>query len=167
MRILLKLSLMYFLTEKAFIREVKYDFGHVLLSRILVTKKSRSSGSGFTTLLLTVATILTICCLGIQGTSRPSHYHVLWDDNHFEADELQQMTYQLCHTYVPSFLTWIQGCIKFLILKSPSSLVGKEYQVMKGIWSNVIVPMLSRLLRMNIKWGRGKGDWNFDEENQD
>lgn len=37
---------------------------------------------------------------GIQGTSRPSHYHVLWDDNHFDADELQQLTYQLCHTYV-------------------------------------------------------------------
>jgi eukaryotic translation initiation factor 2C len=37
---------------------------------------------------------------GIQGTSRPSHYHVLWDDNHFEADELQQLTFQLCHTYV-------------------------------------------------------------------
>jgi len=37
---------------------------------------------------------------GIQGTSRPTHYHVLWDDNRFEADELQQLTYQLCHTYV-------------------------------------------------------------------
>lgn len=37
---------------------------------------------------------------GIQGTSRPSHYHVLWDDNHFDADELQCLTYQLCHTYV-------------------------------------------------------------------
>ncbi|XP_046622419.1 protein argonaute-2 isoform X4 [Neodiprion virginianus] len=37
---------------------------------------------------------------GIQGTSRPSHYHVLWDDNHFESDELQCLTYQLCHTYV-------------------------------------------------------------------
>ncbi|XP_076246851.1 protein argonaute-1 isoform X2 [Calliopsis andreniformis] len=37
---------------------------------------------------------------GIQGTSRPSHYHVLWDDNHFESDELQSLTYQLCHTYV-------------------------------------------------------------------
>lgn len=37
---------------------------------------------------------------GIQGTSRPSHYHVLWDDNHFSADELQMLTYQLCHTYV-------------------------------------------------------------------
>jgi eukaryotic translation initiation factor 2C len=37
---------------------------------------------------------------GIQGTSRPSHYHILWDDNHFTADELQALTYQLCHTYV-------------------------------------------------------------------
>ncbi|XP_033120381.1 protein argonaute-2-like isoform X1 [Anneissia japonica] len=37
---------------------------------------------------------------GIQGTSRPSHYHVLWDDNSFSADELQTLTYQLCHTYV-------------------------------------------------------------------
>ena len=35
-----------------------------------------------------------------QGTSRPSHYHVLWDDNDFTADELQCLTYQLCHTYV-------------------------------------------------------------------
>ncbi|CAI2355758.1 unnamed protein product [Caenorhabditis sp. 36 PRJEB53466] len=37
---------------------------------------------------------------GIQGTSRPSHYHVLWDDNNLTADELQQLTYQMCHTYV-------------------------------------------------------------------
>uniref|UniRef100_A0A8C5W967 Protein argonaute-1 n=1 Tax=Leptobrachium leishanense TaxID=445787 RepID=A0A8C5W967_9ANUR len=37
---------------------------------------------------------------GIQGTSRPSHYHVLWDDNRFTADALQILTYQLCHTYV-------------------------------------------------------------------
>lgn len=35
-----------------------------------------------------------------QGTSRPSHYHVLWDDNEFTADQLQCLTYQLCHTYV-------------------------------------------------------------------
>jgi len=37
---------------------------------------------------------------GIQGTSRPSHYQVLWDDNQFTADELQTLTYQMCHTYV-------------------------------------------------------------------
>ncbi|XP_028317063.1 protein argonaute-3 isoform X1 [Gouania willdenowi] len=37
---------------------------------------------------------------GIQGTSRPSHYLVLWDDNGFSADDFQLLTYQLCHTYV-------------------------------------------------------------------
>lgn len=37
---------------------------------------------------------------GIQGTSRPAHYTVLWDDNNFTADELHKLTYHLCHTYV-------------------------------------------------------------------
>ncbi|XP_062507547.1 protein argonaute-2-like [Corticium candelabrum] len=37
---------------------------------------------------------------GIQGTSRPTYYHVLWDDNNFTADDLQMLTYQLCHVYV-------------------------------------------------------------------
>ncbi|XP_023216070.1 protein argonaute-2-like [Centruroides sculpturatus] len=37
---------------------------------------------------------------GIQGTSRPAHYTVLWDDNNFTADELQTLSYYLCHTYV-------------------------------------------------------------------
>ncbi|TVU45670.1 hypothetical protein EJB05_05163, partial [Eragrostis curvula] len=36
---------------------------------------------------------------GIQGTSRPTHYHVLFDENHFTADALQTLTYSLCYTY--------------------------------------------------------------------
>uniref|UniRef100_A0A0D6QYC9 Uncharacterized protein n=1 Tax=Araucaria cunninghamii TaxID=56994 RepID=A0A0D6QYC9_ARACU len=36
---------------------------------------------------------------GIQGTSRPAHYHVLWDDNKFTADQLQSLTNNLCYTY--------------------------------------------------------------------
>ncbi|XP_056687500.1 protein argonaute 10-like isoform X1 [Spinacia oleracea] len=35
---------------------------------------------------------------GIQGTSRPAHYHVLWDDNKFSADEIQSLTNNLCYT---------------------------------------------------------------------
>lgn len=38
--------------------------------------------------------------LGIQGTSRPSHYTVLHDDNNFSADDLQKLTYQFCHMSV-------------------------------------------------------------------
>lgn len=75
----------------------------------------------FTCYLLFAKYLLT-CLLSPQGTSRPSHYHVLWDDNEFTAgkmspppppmfilinkmftlptDEIQCLTYQLCHTYV-------------------------------------------------------------------
>ena len=35
----------------------------------------------------------------LQGTSRPCHYHILCDDNRFSADDLQTLTYQLCHCY--------------------------------------------------------------------
>uniref|UniRef100_A0A061QHS8 Putative argonaute n=1 Tax=Cupiennius salei TaxID=6928 RepID=A0A061QHS8_CUPSA len=37
---------------------------------------------------------------GLQGTSRPSHYTVIEDDNEFTANDLQKLTYYLCHTYV-------------------------------------------------------------------
>ncbi|KAJ3678657.1 hypothetical protein LUZ60_002460 [Juncus effusus] len=36
---------------------------------------------------------------GIQGTNRPTHYHVLCDENNFLADDLQVLTYNLCYTY--------------------------------------------------------------------
>ncbi|KAL5716727.1 argonaute 1B [Ranunculus cassubicifolius] len=36
---------------------------------------------------------------GIQGTSRPAHYHVLWDENNFTADGIQSLTNDLCYTY--------------------------------------------------------------------
>lgn len=36
---------------------------------------------------------------GIQGTSRPTHYHVLYDENKFTADAMQMLTNNLCYTY--------------------------------------------------------------------
>ncbi|XVE59476.1 hypothetical protein DITRI_Ditri05aG0049100 [Diplodiscus trichospermus] len=36
---------------------------------------------------------------GIQGTSKPAHYHVLYDENNFSADILQVLTNNLCYTY--------------------------------------------------------------------
>ncbi|KAL6880075.1 hypothetical protein ACP4OV_011640 [Aristida adscensionis] len=36
---------------------------------------------------------------GIQGTSRPTHYHVLYDENGFSADAMQMLTNSLCYTY--------------------------------------------------------------------
>ncbi|KAK8786502.1 hypothetical protein V5799_023722 [Amblyomma americanum] len=36
---------------------------------------------------------------GIQGTSRPAHYYIVWDDSKFSADDLQKLSFYLCHTY--------------------------------------------------------------------
>lgn len=36
---------------------------------------------------------------GLLGTSRPSHYHVLLDENKLGSDVLQQMTYDMCYLY--------------------------------------------------------------------
>lgn len=36
---------------------------------------------------------------GIQGTNRPCHYTVLWDDSDLAPDLIQLLTFYLCHTY--------------------------------------------------------------------
>ncbi|CAM6102407.1 unnamed protein product [Calypogeia fissa] len=36
---------------------------------------------------------------GIIGTSRPTHYHVLYDEIKFTPDELQHLTHSLCYSY--------------------------------------------------------------------
>ncbi|CAF1160959.1 unnamed protein product, partial [Didymodactylos carnosus] len=36
---------------------------------------------------------------GSLGTSRPTHYYVLYDDNRLTPDQVQMLTYALCHTY--------------------------------------------------------------------
>ncbi|KRY73109.1 Protein argonaute-2, partial [Trichinella pseudospiralis] len=37
---------------------------------------------------------------GIQGTSRPTRYHVLLDESNMNANTMQSITYYLCHIYV-------------------------------------------------------------------
>ncbi|PFH53507.1 hypothetical protein AMATHDRAFT_187505 [Amanita thiersii Skay4041] len=39
---------------------------------------------------------------GLLGTSRPSHYTVLHDDNKFSSDALQALSFALCHVYARS-----------------------------------------------------------------
>ena len=36
---------------------------------------------------------------GLKGTCRPTHYHVLYDENKFNPDSIQTLSYYLCYTY--------------------------------------------------------------------
>ncbi|PPQ95876.1 hypothetical protein CVT26_015568 [Gymnopilus dilepis] len=36
---------------------------------------------------------------GLLGTSRPAHYSVIYDDNGFQADAIQELSFALCHVY--------------------------------------------------------------------
>uniref|UniRef100_A0A0K2T268 Eukaryotic translation initiation factor 2C, 2 [Cricetulus griseus] n=1 Tax=Lepeophtheirus salmonis TaxID=72036 RepID=A0A0K2T268_LEPSM len=49
---------------------------------------------------------------GIQGTSRPTYYRVMWDDNRFSAEDIQNLTYSLCHCY--------SRCTKSVAIPAPS-----------------------------------------------
>lgn len=39
---------------------------------------------------------------GLLGTSRPAHYSILYDDNQFSPDALQQLSFALCHVFARS-----------------------------------------------------------------
>ncbi|XP_061356009.1 protein argonaute 2-like [Gastrolobium bilobum] len=36
---------------------------------------------------------------GSLGTSKPTHYHVLWDEHKFTSNDLQKLIYDMCFTY--------------------------------------------------------------------
>lgn len=67
--------------------------------------------SAFLTIFLVCMTLHTDIChaqeydfylqshSGIQGTTRPVHYHVLKDENGFTPDAIQNLTFALCHLY--------------------------------------------------------------------
>ncbi|KAK6883105.1 Protein argonaute 14 [Candida tropicalis] len=35
----------------------------------------------------------------LQGTGVPAHYYVLHDENNYTSDQIQRITYNLCHTF--------------------------------------------------------------------
>ncbi|OBZ70438.1 Protein argonaute 1 [Grifola frondosa] len=41
------------------------------------------------------------------GTSRPAHYSVLYDENHFSPDGLQALSFALCHVYARSSVPYL------------------------------------------------------------
>ncbi|KAJ4841784.1 argonaute 5 [Turnera subulata] len=81
------------------------QFNQVLLHEIDAIRKMDRSGN-----ILPGTVVETQIChptefdfylnshAGIKGTSRPAHYHVLYDENEFDADALQSLTNSLCYT---------------------------------------------------------------------
>jgi len=49
---------------------------------------------------------------GLKGTSKPTHYHVLYDENKFSADKLLELTFALCHIY--------QRCTRSVSIPAPA-----------------------------------------------
>ncbi|MPC15026.1 Protein argonaute-4 [Portunus trituberculatus] len=67
--------------------------------KIVMYRDGVSESEFITVLLHEVKSIRQACAEGIQGTTRPTHYHVLWDDNNMAMDELETLTYSMCHLY--------------------------------------------------------------------
>ena len=69
-----------------------------------------------------------------QGTTKPTNYHVLWDDCCLSPDEIQKLTFYLCHLYprcersvsypVPTYLAHLAA---FRGREHHNALVGKGH----------------------------------------
>ncbi|RDD37815.1 Protein argonaute-3 [Trichoplax sp. H2] len=69
--------------------------------------------------------------LGIQGTSRPTHYVVLHDDIKIPADRLQRLTYALCHMFT--------RCTTVVSLPAPTyyaHLLAYRFRQILNAWGN-------------------------------
>lgn len=65
---------------------------------------------------------------GIQGTSRPTYYAVLWDDNAFTQSEFQRLTYNLCYLF--------QRCTRSISMVAPvyyaSMVAARQRMYLRG-----------------------------------
>jgi eukaryotic translation initiation factor 2C len=65
---------------------------------------------------------------GLQGTSRPTHYHVLHDDNRMSSNDLQQLTYNLCYLFArsTSSVSYVAPCYYASLLCTRTRLYAGE-----------------------------------------
>ncbi|KAK7603257.1 hypothetical protein V9T40_003256 [Parthenolecanium corni] len=81
----------------------------------------------------------------IQGTARPTKYHLLWDDSDIDQVELEKMTYYLCHMF--------SRCTRSVSYPAPT------YYAHLGAfrarnWWNSLSPNMSQLAQEQEKIGK-------------
>ncbi|KAJ0982367.1 hypothetical protein J5N97_010622 [Dioscorea zingiberensis] len=84
---------------------------------------------------------------GIQGTSRPTYYRVLLDENNCSADALQILTYSLCYTYArctrsvsvvpPAYYAHLAASRARCYIECESSDGGSAFRPLPKIMDNV------------------------------
>nr|AGH30327.1 argonaute-2 [Nilaparvata lugens] len=70
-------------------RDKEGKFGNVPAGTIVDTQICHKSETDF----------YLVSHASIQGTARPTKYHLLWDDNDIDEDDLEELTYSLCHLF--------------------------------------------------------------------
>lgn len=90
---------------------------------------------------------------GTKGTSRPTHYHILWDENRFRSDEMQKLVHSLCYTFVrctkpvslvpPAYYAHLAAYRARLYLeRSDSGACGKQMLYRSGPLQTAPLPQL-------------------------
>ncbi|CAF4575779.1 unnamed protein product, partial [Rotaria sp. Silwood2] len=81
----------------------------------------------------------------IPGTSQPTFYQVLYDDIGFTSDDIQQLTYYLCHTDV--------RCTNVIHVPAPIHCPGDGRRVALELSQVIVLSEYDPMLNMNNIFG--------------
>lgn len=92
---------------------------------------------------------------GIQGTSRPAHYHILVDENKMTSDDIEALTYRLCYTYArctrsvsvspPAYYAHLAAFRSRLHFKTDDATSFQSTDSQQGVYTGV-APVLERAM---------------------
>ncbi|KAJ6387445.1 hypothetical protein OIU78_017209 [Salix suchowensis] len=85
--------------------------------------------------ILLNSTSICVVTPGIQGTSRPAHYHVLWDENKFTADGLQSRTMHAICFHCATCVLCTSGCVSSSFLHGARDIRQRVDCKWHGCWT--------------------------------